>query len=60
MSTGSKLPITTAINNLKGEFAQNNNLLSAGALIIAMPTLVVYLVLQRQFIAGLTLGSTKG
>lgn len=60
MSTGSKLPITTAINNLKGEFAQNNNLLSAGALIIALPTLVVYLLLQRQFIAGLTLGSTKG
>jgi multiple sugar transport system permease protein len=60
MSTGDKLPITTAINNLKGVYGQDANLLSAGAMIIALPTLVVYLVLQRQFIAGLTLGSTKG
>ncbi|MDQ6658643.1 MAG: carbohydrate ABC transporter permease [Actinomycetota bacterium] len=60
MSTGSKLPITSAIKNLAGEFAQNNNLLAAGALIIAVPTLIVYVALQRQFIAGLTLGSTKG
>jgi multiple sugar transport system permease protein len=60
MSSGDKLPITSAIKNLQGEFSQNANLLSAGSLIIAIPTLVVYLVLQRQFIAGLTLGSTKG
>jgi multiple sugar transport system permease protein len=60
MSTGDKLPITSAIKNLQGEYAQNANLLSAGSLIIAVPTLVVYLILQRQFIAGLTLGSTKG
>jgi len=60
MSTGDKLPVTSALKNLQGQFAQNNNLLSAAALIIALPTLIVYLVLQRQFIAGLTLGSTKG
>jgi multiple sugar transport system permease protein len=60
MSTGDKLPVTTAINNLKGEFAQNNNLLSAGAMLIALPTLAVYFALQRQFLAGLTLGTTKG
>ena len=59
-STGDKRPITSAINDLKGQFAQNNNLLAAGALIIAIPTLAVYVTLQRQFIAGLTLGSTKG
>ncbi len=60
MSTGDKLPVTSALKNLQGQFARNNNLLSAAALIIALPTLIVYLVLQRQFIAGLTLGSTKG
>ncbi|MEO7127153.1 MAG: carbohydrate ABC transporter permease [Nakamurella sp.] len=59
ISTGSKYPITTAILNLKGTYAVNNNLLAAGALIIAVPTLVVYAVLQKQFISGLTLGSTK-
>jgi multiple sugar transport system permease protein len=60
MSTGDKRPITSSIQNLQGEFSQNANLLSAGSLIIALPTLIVYLILQRQFIAGLTLGSTKG
>ncbi len=60
MSTGSKLPITSALNNLKGQFFVDNNLVAAGALLVALPTLIVYLVLQRQFIGGLTLGSTKG
>jgi multiple sugar transport system permease protein len=60
MTTGNKRPITSAIANLQGQFGQNNNLLSAAALIIAIPTLLVYVVLQKQFIAGLTLGSTKG
>lgn len=59
ISTGDKYPITTAILNLKGTYAVNNNLLAAGAMLIAIPTLVVYAVLQKQFIAGLTLGSTK-
>lgn len=60
ISTGTKYPITTALNDLKGTYAVNENLLSAGSLIVAVPTLLVYAVLQRQFIAGLTLGSTKG
>ena len=60
IQTGNKLPITTAINNLQGEFLSNYNLLAAGAVIIVIPTLVVYLALQRQFIAGLTLGANKG
>jgi multiple sugar transport system permease protein len=60
MPTGNKRPITTALNNLQGQFFTDNNLLAAGAIIIAGPTLIVYFILQRQFIRGLTLGSTKG
>ena len=60
MTTGSKLPITTALNNLKGQFFINNNLIAAGAVIVALPTLIVYFALQKQFVSGLTLGSTKG
>jgi multiple sugar transport system permease protein len=48
------------LNNLKGQFFIDNNLVAAGAIIVALPTLIVYLVLQKQFIGGLTLGSTKG
>jgi multiple sugar transport system permease protein len=60
ISTGSKYPITSALNDLKGTYAQNDNLLAAGSLIVAVPTLIVYFTLQKQFIAGLTLGSDKG
>ncbi len=60
MRTGNKLPITTALNNLKGQFFIDNNLIAAGAVLVALPTLIVYFVLQKQFISGLTLGSTKG
>lgn len=59
MSTGSKRPVTSALANLQGQFVSNQNLIAAAALIVAVPTLVVYLLLQRQFVAGLTLGSTK-
>ena len=58
--TGSKQPITSALNSLKGQFFTNNNLVAAGALLTAIPTLVVYFALQRQFVGGLTVGATKG
>ena len=60
ISTGNKRPITSALANLQGQFFVNQNLLAAGALITAVPTLLVYVILQRQFIAGLSLGSSKG
>jgi multiple sugar transport system permease protein len=60
MQTGDKRPITAALNNLQGEFFVNNNLISAAALIVALPTLVVFFLLQKQFISGLTLGANKG
>jgi multiple sugar transport system permease protein len=60
IQSGNRLPITTAINNLQGEFLSNYNLLAAGAVITVVPTLIIYLALQRQFIAGLTLGANKG
>lgn len=60
MSTGSKRPITSALANLQGQFVSNQNVISAAALLAAIPTLIVYVLLQKQFIAGLSLGSTKG
>ena len=59
MQTGDKRPITAALNNLQGQFFVNNNLISAAALIVAVPTLVVFFLLQKQFVSGLTLGSSK-
>ena len=57
---GDRRPITSALNNLQGQFFTNYNLLAAGAIMVAIPTIVVYILLQKQFIKGLTLGSTKG
>jgi multiple sugar transport system permease protein len=57
---GDELPITTGITNLQGQFLLDYNLIAAGATITVIPTLVIYLVLQRQFVAGLTLGANKG
>ncbi|MGH8889936.1 MAG: carbohydrate ABC transporter permease [Acidothermaceae bacterium] len=60
ISSGDKRPITSALANLQGQYFVNQNLLAAGALITAVPTLLVYVILQKQFIAGLSLGSSKG
>jgi multiple sugar transport system permease protein len=60
MSSGDKLPVTSSLQNLRGQFFTDYNLLSAGSVIVALPTLIVFFLLQRHLRAGLTLGSTKG
>jgi multiple sugar transport system permease protein len=60
LNQGDQRPITSSIAVLNGQYATDFNLIAAASLIIAMPTLLVYLMLQKQFIGGLTLGSTKG
>jgi len=60
IQSGDRLPLTTGLNNLKGQFLSDYNLMAAGAMITVIPTLIIYLVLQRQFVAGLTLGANKG
>jgi len=60
MPTGAKRPVTSALNNLQGQFFTDTNLLAAGALLAAIPTIVVFILLQKQFVSGLTLGSSKG
>jgi multiple sugar transport system permease protein len=60
ISTGENMPITSAQNNLSGQYFTDPNLVAAGALLTAIPTLIVYFALQRQFVSGLTLGANKG
>lgn len=60
LSRGDKYPVTSALNNLRGQFFQDTNLVAAGSIIVALPVLIVFFVLQKQFVSGLTLGSTKG
>jgi multiple sugar transport system permease protein len=60
MRTGDKFPVTSSLQNLKGQFFTDYNLLSAGSVIVAIPTLIIFFLLQRHLRAGLTLGATKG
>ena len=60
ISQGDKLPVTSSLNNLRGQFFTDNNLVAAGSVIIALPTLIIFFALQKQFVSGLTLGATKG
>ena len=58
--TGDKRPITSALNNLKASSSPTTTSSPRASIIVALPTLIVFFVLQKQFIGGLTLGSTKG
>ncbi len=60
LQSGDKFPITSSLNNLRGQFFTDNNLVAAGSIVVALPPLIVFFVLQKQFVSGLTLGSTKG
>jgi multiple sugar transport system permease protein len=60
VQSGSKFPITSSLNNLRGQFFTDLNLVSAGAVVVAIPTLVIFFALQKHFVAGLTLGANKG
>ncbi|MGQ9628477.1 MAG: carbohydrate ABC transporter permease [Anaerolineae bacterium] len=52
-------PITTGLANLQGQYIMDWTVIVAGSLIATVPTVIVFLFLQRYFIQGLTLGATK-
>ena len=53
-------PVTVALNNLSGSFSVDWNVVMAGAVIVAMPTALIYILLGRFFVRGLLAGSVKG
>ena len=52
-------PVTAGLATLQGQFITDWPVIVAGALMGTLPTLLVFLFLQRYFIEGLTLGSSK-
>jgi len=56
----STLPITVGVRTLNGEFVQQWHLVSAASLLAAVPPVLMFFAMQKHFIAGLTLGATKG
>lgn len=53
-------PITAGISALKGQWMASWQLISAGSIVAALPPVMLFFAMQRHFIAGLTLGATKG
>lgn len=53
------MPATAGLATLRGQFTTNWPVITAGALLSTIPTLIVFVFLQRYFIQGLTLGSGK-
>ena len=52
-------PITAGIRALNGQFVNNWHLISAASILAAVPPVLMFFLMQRHFIAGLTLGAVK-
>jgi multiple sugar transport system permease protein len=52
-------PVTAGLQSLRGMWLASWQLISAGSIIAAIPPVVIFFLMQRHFIAGLTLGATK-
>ncbi len=55
-----KFPLSVAVAQLKGVYNQEYGMMMAGTLVSVAPVLCLFLLLQKDFIAGLTSGAVKG
>jgi len=55
-----KFPLTVALRVFTSEFVVDYAATMAGAMISVIPVLIVYLLLQRHFVAGVALTGIKG
>ncbi len=53
-------PVTAGLNNLRGEWVSAWNLVAAATIMVAVPPVTMFFLMQRHFIAGLTMGAVKG
>jgi multiple sugar transport system permease protein len=60
LSDESRFTLPVALANLSGEHVQDTELMMAGSVLTVLPVMVVFLFLQRFYIAGITAGSVKG
>lgn len=53
-------PITLGLMFFQGRYTTNYALISAGVMIVTLPIIFVYVLMQRQFLRGLTAGALRG
>jgi len=60
LQSAGRQPLAVAMNNLHGVYGTDYGLVMAGTLVSIAPIMALFLLLQREFIAGLTAGAVKG
>ncbi len=60
VQSDSARPITAGLAALSGQWISSWQLISAGSIVAALPPVMLFFLMQKHFIAGLTLGATKG
>lgn len=60
MQSREMLPLSVGIVQLRGTYSVDYGLIMAGTLISILPVMALFLLLQKEFIAGLTSGAVKG
>ena len=60
LSDQSHYTLPVALANLSGEHVQDVELMMAGSVVTVLPVLLLFIVLQRQYISGIMAGSVKG
>ncbi len=53
-------PVTAGLANLRGEWVSAWNVISAATLFVAIPPVLMFFLMQRHFVSGLTMGAVKG
>jgi multiple sugar transport system permease protein len=54
------MPVIGGLKSLNGQWVAQWQLVSAGSLLAAAPPIVLFFLMQKQFVEGLTLGASKG
>ncbi|MXX90966.1 MAG: carbohydrate ABC transporter permease [Boseongicola sp. SB0677_bin_26] len=52
-------PVTAGITSFNAQYRAAYHLMSAGSIVAALPPVLMFFLMQRHFIAGLTLGAVK-
>ena len=52
-------PVTAGITSFNSQFRAAYHMMSAGSIVAALPPVLMFFLMQRHFIAGLTLGAVK-
>ena len=60
LSSSSKLTISLGIATMQGESSTDYGLLMAGAALASVPIIIVFLIFQKYFTKGITMGAVKG